>query len=102
MNEMDETKAREYLIVAKDYIEGSLSRMRYDRNDAIGFLEGNPGIWAIAAVIYDALGNELLVYNYISHIQQVMYRPLTNQVDFDRGMAGFLYTIEFLEGYFLK
>jgi hypothetical protein len=30
--------------------------MRYDRPDAVGFLEGNPGVYAIASVIYDSLG----------------------------------------------
>lgn len=54
--ETDQDKARIYLTWAKEYIDGSLSRMRYDRSDAVGFLEGNPGVYAIASVIYDSLG----------------------------------------------
>ena len=52
----DHAAASRYLSLAKQYIDGSLSRMRYDRPDAVGFLEGNPGVYAIASVIYDSLG----------------------------------------------
>lgn len=52
----DHAKAALYLALAKEYIDGALSRMRYDRDDAVGFLEGNPGVYAIASVIYDCAG----------------------------------------------
>lgn len=52
----DPEKANYYVNKAKEYIDGSLSRMRYDRDDAVGFLEGNAGVFAIAAVVYDSVG----------------------------------------------
>jgi hypothetical protein len=45
-----------YLSISKEYIDGSLSRIRTDRDDAVGFLEGNAGVYAIASVIYDSVG----------------------------------------------
>jgi hypothetical protein len=38
------------------YIDGSIGRIILGDREEVGFLEGNPGVWAIAAVIYDSLG----------------------------------------------
>lgn len=56
----DTAKAAQYLALAKDYIDGSVNRMRFDQENLVGFLEGNNGIYAIASVIYDTLGEPLL------------------------------------------
>jgi hypothetical protein len=51
--------------------------MRYDRDDAWGFLEGNPGVWAIAHVIYDSLGNTYFADQFLETIKSVFKRVLT-------------------------
>jgi hypothetical protein len=45
-----------YLLLAKEYIDGSLKHMRTDQDDRVGFLEGNAGVYAVASVIYDSMG----------------------------------------------
>ena len=58
-------------------------------------------MWAIASVVYDSLGRKDKADEYIAQIAKVLKRrPLTRQVDFDRGLAGLLYTVEFVEGYY--
>ena len=48
--------AIKYLGLAKEYIDGSLVKMRTDQDDKVGFLEGNAGVYAVASVIYDSMG----------------------------------------------
>jgi hypothetical protein len=50
-------KAMDYLDLAKEYIDGSLSRLNHDNDNYISFLNGNVGVYAIASVIYDSLGD---------------------------------------------
>ena len=45
--------------------------MRYDRDDAVGFLEGNPGVYAIASVIYDSYGYQDYAQEFIEQINEV-------------------------------
>jgi hypothetical protein len=52
-NQMDHVK---YLLLSKEYIDGSLKNMRTDQDDRVGFLEGNAGVYAVASVIYDSIG----------------------------------------------
>ena len=56
LNDKNGPSASYYLQTAKLYIDGSLGRMTFGRWEEVGFLEGNPGVWAIASVIYDSLG----------------------------------------------
>lgn len=49
-------QALRYLGLAKEYIDGSLKKMRTDKDDLVGFLEGNAGVYAVASVIYDSVG----------------------------------------------
>jgi hypothetical protein len=49
-------QAMRYLGLAKQYIDGSLKNMRTDKDDLVGFLEGNSGVYAVASVIYDSAG----------------------------------------------
>jgi hypothetical protein len=65
------------LNLAREYIDGSLSRMRYDNLDRVGFLEGNNGIYAVASVIYDSLGNSLYAQEMIDQIKTTFNRPQT-------------------------
>jgi hypothetical protein len=46
------------LTLAKEYIEGSLSRIVEDKfKEYVGFLNGNAGIYAVAIIIYDTIGD---------------------------------------------
>jgi hypothetical protein len=64
------------------------------RSEEVGFIEGNPGVWAIASVVYDSLGQKDKANEFIGNINKVLKRrPFTRQVDFDRGLAGLLYTV---------
>lgn len=83
------------------YIDGSIGRIILGDREEVGFLEGNPGVWAIAAVIYDSLGLKDKSDEYLANIEKTLkQRPFTRQVDFDRGLAGLLYTVDFVESYF--
>jgi hypothetical protein len=88
------------LTAAKEYIVGTLHRVK-EEHPEVGFLEGNPGVWAIASVIFDSLSWTDMSAYYLNKVRAVVKsRPFSEQVDFDRGLAGLLYTIEFLEGYY--
>jgi lantibiotic modifying enzyme len=51
-------KNSRYLTLAKEYIEGSLSRIVEDKfKEYVGFLNGNAGIYAVAIIIYDTIGD---------------------------------------------
>ena len=52
----DRMEAFKYLLLAKEYIDGSLKNVRRDKDDLVGFLEGNAGLYAVASVIYDSAG----------------------------------------------
>jgi hypothetical protein len=54
--ETDPVKAADYLAMAKSYIDGSLSRISTEFDEYISFVNGNVGVYSIASVIYDALG----------------------------------------------
>ncbi len=92
-----------YLLLSKEYIDGSLKHMRTDQDDRVGFLEGNAGVYAVASVIYDSIGWSQQSQDFLANVVQIVgRRPLTNQVDNNRGLTGLLYTIEFLESYYGK
>jgi hypothetical protein len=55
----------QYLGLAREYIDGALKQMRTDRDDAVGFLEGNAGVYATASVIYDSLGLKEQAMGYL-------------------------------------
>ena len=86
--------------MAKLYIDGSLSRLSYDFNNYISFVNGNPGIYSIASVIYDTLGLKSEAAKYIERVKEVFKMPMTNMVDYDDGIPGFLYALDFLETYY--
>ena len=98
LNDRAGPSATYYLGQAKAYIDGSLGRIQLGRSEEVGFIEGNPGVWAVASVVYDSLGLTGKANEFLGNINKVLKRrPFTRQVDFDRGLAGLLYTVEFVE-----
>lgn len=74
--------------------------MNYDYNDHISFVNGNPGVYATASVIYDSMGLKSEAELYIAKVKEVFSQPMTNKIDYDDGIPGFLYTLDFLEAYY--
>ncbi len=71
-------QAMRYLGLAKQYIDGSLKNMRTDKDDLVGFLEGNSGVYAVASVIYDSAGLKQQAMDFIGNLTQIVgRRPLT-------------------------
>lgn len=98
----DPIKAQWYLSLAKQYIDGALSRVSNDFDDFISFVNGNPGVFSIASVIYDTLGLKTEAMEFVEKVNQVFSKPITNKTDYDDGIPGFLYAIDFLESYYGK
>ena len=48
---LDFTRAEEYISHARDYIDAAVENL-YDEFEEFGFLYGNAGVYAVAAVIY--------------------------------------------------
>lgn len=95
-------KALEYIYIAREYIEGSLQRISYDFDEFISFINGNVGVYSIASVIYDTLGETMKAQHYLEKVKEVQGKPFTHLVDYDDGIAGFLYAVEFLESYYQR
>ena len=75
-NQLDSLK---YLLLSKEYIDGSLKHMRTDQDDLVGFLEGNAGVYAVASVIYDSIGWKQQAQDFLANVIQIVgRRPLTN------------------------
>lgn len=54
---MEPEKAQYYLNLAKSYIEGGLKDISNKFDDYISFVNGNVGVFSVASVIYDSLGD---------------------------------------------
>ena len=64
----------------------------------MGFLQGNVGVYAVASVIYDACNDKASSDQYLDLIRDIIKnRRYTIHLNQYRGLAGLLYTIEFLE-----
>eukprot|EP00347_Sterkiella_histriomuscorum_P003864 403362648 len=94
------SKSAYYLDLAHQYIEGSLKDVSNDFNEYISFVNGNVGLFAIASVIYDSLGQTDKAQYYIDQVKEVFHRPMTDKIDYDDGIPGFLYALDFLETYY--
>lgn len=68
----------------------------------ISFVNGNTGIYAIASVIYDTIGDHGKALQYIKKVNEVFNKPITDKIDYDDGIPGFLYALDFLETYYGK
>lgn len=51
---LNPAKAQYYLSLAKQYIDSALAKIIHDKEDQVGFLQGNVGVYAVASVIYEA------------------------------------------------
>jgi hypothetical protein len=89
-----------YLQQAKLYIDGSLSRIKTGFEEYISFLNGNVGVYSIASVIYDTLGEKDKAWSYVEEVNKVFKRNITHFIDYDDGIGGFLYALDFLETYY--
>lgn len=74
--------------------------MSYEFENFISFVNGNVGVFSIASVIYDSLGQRDTALGYVEKVREVFHRPITDKVDYDDGIPGFLYALEFLETYY--
>ncbi|CDW85390.1 lanc-like protein 2 [Stylonychia lemnae] len=93
-------KSKYYLDLARQYIEGSLKDISDKYDDFISFINGNPGVYAIASVIYDSLGDSTKAQQFIDKVDVVFSKPMTNKIDYDDGIPGYFYTLDFLETYY--
>jgi hypothetical protein len=72
---------------------------KYD--DYISFVNGNVGVYSIASVIYDSVGDRAKAMEYVEEVKKVFALPVESfKIDYDDGIPGFFYAVEFLEEYF--
>ena len=74
--------------------------MSFEFENYISFINGNVGVYSVASVIYDSLGERGKAMEFVENVKEVFNKPMTDKVDYDDGIPGFLYALDFLETYY--
>eukprot|EP01124_Arcella_intermedia_P011524 TRINITY_DN1791_c0_g1_i4.p1 TRINITY_DN1791_c0_g1~~TRINITY_DN1791_c0_g1_i4.p1 ORF type:complete len:543 (-),score=96.58 TRINITY_DN1791_c0_g1_i4:30-1658(-) len=92
---------KDYLDLARQYLEASLKYTAPTPKSQVGFLESYTGTYTIAAIIYNELGNTAESQQYVDLMKTAIVEGLQCTDDtFDTGRAGLLMAARMLNTYF--
>lgn len=89
------------LAMAQRYADEALRRIGEISSKYVGFLWGRTGVWCVAAVIYDNLGNATKVNELVAQVESMFEAAVDDDVapydDWDAGRGGLLFAARFLQ-----
>jgi len=102
-NTKNTTLKANYLKIAQGYIDNAIKTAPIDYKSSLGFFGSFTGTYAVAAVIYSALGDTTSSNKFIQQVQQAMPHGINyTDFSFDTGVAGLMQSGLYLNWYFKK